>query len=56
MAPEVEQVDSADPAFAVGAAVMVIVLVAATLLQPDLATAVKVSVLLPTVLSAVLGL
>ena len=56
MAPEVEQVDRADPAVAVGAAVMVIILVDRTLLQPDLATAVRVSILLPAVLSAALGL
>jgi hypothetical protein len=55
-APELAQVLKAEPAVAVGAAVMLIVFVEVTLAQPALPIAVSTSVLLPAVLSAALGL
>ena len=54
-APAVEQVDTAVPATAVGAAVIVIVLVDVALVHPAFAMAVNVNVLLPAVISAELG-
>lgn len=55
-APEVEQVVTAVPAIAVGAALMVSVLVeVAFATQGELGDAVKVSVTLPAVISAALG-
>ena len=54
-APELEQVFIAVPATAVGAAVMVIVLVDVALVQPPLPVAVKVRVTLSAVMSAALG-
>ena len=53
--PELEQVFIAVPAAAVGAAVMVSVLVDVALAQPPLPVAVKVRVTLPAVISAALG-
>jgi len=54
-APAVEQVDTAVPALAVGGVVMVIVLVDTADVQVPFPVAVNVSVLLPAVISAALG-
>jgi len=54
-AAELEQVDTAVPATAVGAAVMVIVLVDMAAAQVPFPVAVNVKVLLPAVISAALG-
>ena len=54
-APELEHVAMAVPATAVGAAVMVIVLVEVTAAQVPFPLAVKVNVLLPAAISAALG-
>jgi len=54
-APEIEQVDTAVPATAVAAGVMVRVFVEVALVHGVFAVAVKVSVTLPAVISAGLG-
>jgi len=55
-APELEQVDIAVPATAVGAVVIVIVLVEVTAEQVPFPLAVNTNVRLPAVMSAALGL
>jgi len=54
-APELEQVDTAVPATAVGSAFIIKVLVEVALPQGEFPVAVKVSVTLPAVMSAALG-
>jgi hypothetical protein len=54
-APVLEQVETAVPATAVGAAVMVIVLVEVAAAQLPFPLAVKVNILLPAAISAALG-
>jgi hypothetical protein len=54
-APELEQVDTAVPATAVGGAFIVSVLVEVAFPQGEFPLAVKVSITLPAVMSAVLG-
>ena len=54
-APVMEHVETADPATAVGAAVIVIVFVDVAAAQVPFPLAVNVSILLPAVISAALG-